>query len=232
MDLGENFGKRSYRNRCEIMTANGVVSLTVPVERANSGLPIKEMRIYYGKPWQRVHIGAIRSSYATAPYFEYYFDEIESILSKKFLWLIELNETLLDYILKTLKIEHSINKVELSPSMGGTTTLLNRASSEKASEASNAYAKSASATNETTGVISDASERRSGNEQTNAKQNSDREFNDFRGSIHPNERYRCEDPDFEAKPYRQVFSDKLPFAPNLSILDLLFCVGPDSKLFL
>ncbi len=176
LDLGENFGKRSYRNRCEIMTANGVVSLTVPVERANSGLPIKEMRIYYGKPWQRVHIGAIRSSYATAPYFEYYFDDIESLLSKKFLWLIELNETLLDYILKTLKIGHSINKVEL-----------------------------------TSAPI---------------------ELNDFRGSIHPNERYRREDPDFEAKPYRQVFSDKLPFAPNLSILDLLFCVGPDSKRFL
>lgn len=32
----ENFGKQSYRNRCEIMTANGVIALTVPVAKANS----------------------------------------------------------------------------------------------------------------------------------------------------------------------------------------------------
>lgn len=33
---------------------------------------------------------------------------------------------------------------------------------------------------------------------------------------------------FQAKEYTQVFSDKLGFAPNLSILDLLFNEGPNS----
>ena len=32
--------------------------------------------------------------------------------------------------------------------------------------------------------------------------------------------------------YIQVFSDKLPFVPNASILDLLFCLGPESKDYL
>lgn len=31
---------------------------------------------------------------------------------------------------------------------------------------------------------------------------------------------------FVAKPYVQVFSDRIEFTPNLSILDLLFCEGP------
>lgn len=31
---------------------------------------------------------------------------------------------------------------------------------------------------------------------------------------------------FVAEPYVQVFSDRLPFAPNLSIVDLLFAEGP------
>ncbi|WP_295936044.1 WbqC family protein [uncultured Alistipes sp.] len=34
------------------------------------------------------------------------------------------------------------------------------------------------------------------------------------------------DPAFVAEPYVQVFSDRLPFAPNLSAVDLLFCEGP------
>lgn len=31
------------------------------------------------------------------------------------------------------------------------------------------------------------------------------------------------------KPYPQQFEDKLNFLPNLSILDLLFCIGPQTK---
>lgn len=37
---------------------------------------------------------------------------------------------------------------------------------------------------------------------------------------------RNEGPAFVAEPYVQVFSDRLPFAPNLSFADLLFAEGP------
>ena len=33
-------------------------------------------------------------------------------------------------------------------------------------------------------------------------------------------------------PYYQVFSNKFPFTPDLSILDLLFCVGPEARNYL
>lgn len=39
---------------------------------------------------------------------------------------------------------------------------------------------------------------------------------------------RKEDPAFAAEPYVQVFSDRMPFAPNLSFADLLFAEGPAS----
>lgn len=36
----------------------------------------------------------------------------------------------------------------------------------------------------------------------------------------------------ELKTYTQLFSDRLPFQPNLSILDLLFCQGPEAIFYL
>lgn len=43
---------------------------------------------------------------------------------------------------------------------------------------------------------------------------------------------RKEGADFASPPYIQVFSDRLPFTPNLSIADLLFCEGPQSPALL
>lgn len=51
---------------------------------------------------------------------------------------------------------------------------------------------------------------------------------DFRDSIHPKK-------PFDAslfKPYYQVFEAKLGFQPNLSIIDLLFNMGPEAVLYL
>lgn len=43
---------------------------------------------------------------------------------------------------------------------------------------------------------------------------------------------RNEGPAFTAEPYVQVFSDRLPFAPNLSAADLLFAEGPGAAALL
>lgn len=57
-------------------------------------------------------------------------------------------------------------------------------------------------------------------------QSCDAEF-DFRDSLSDKHARRS----FGHKPYYQVFGDKLSFEPNLSILDMLFCEGPDCLLF-
>ena len=54
--------------------------------------------------------------------------------------------------------------------------------------------------------------------------------NDFRHIIDP--RRPLPDNDFTPRPYYQVFRDKHGFIPNLSIVDLLFNMGPESILFL
>ena len=53
---------------------------------------------------------------------------------------------------------------------------------------------------------------------------------DFRQAINP--KHPEPDPDFTPKPYYQVYQQKHGFLPNLSILDLLFNMGPESIFFL
>ena len=54
------------------------------------------------------------------------------------------------------------------------------------------------------------------------------EAGDFRDIISHKPRLRRPDPTFAAPEYYQVFADRLPFAPNLSVVDLLFCEGPQA----
>jgi hypothetical protein len=52
---------------------------------------------------------------------------------------------------------------------------------------------------------------------------------DIRGIIHPKEQYSVRNI-YDAYPYPQLFG--VDFAPNLSILDLLLCAGPEAKTIL
>ena len=51
-------------------------------------------------------------------------------------------------------------------------------------------------------------------------------IDDFRYSIHPKHQRQGIDKIFHAIPYHQVFGEPFSFTPNLSIIDLLFNVGP------
>ncbi len=54
----------------------------------------------------------------------------------------------------------------------------------------------------------------------------------LRDTIHPKPQREKPDPLFLPLPYPQVFEEKHGFLPNLSILDLLFCTGPQSAVLL
>ena len=55
-------------------------------------------------------------------------------------------------------------------------------------------------------------------------------FDDFREAITP--KHPASDPDFTPRRYYQVYEAKHGFQPNLSILDLLFNMGPESIFWL
>ena len=106
----ENYLKQSYRNRCYILSAGGPQVLTVPVYTGSfHKTPVKDIRIDYSKRWQQIHSGALKSSYNSSPYFQFYFDTIERIIQSNYKFLLDLNTDLLEAILRMLKIERKIS---------------------------------------------------------------------------------------------------------------------------
>jgi hypothetical protein len=109
----ENYHKQTYRNRCNILSARGAHSLTVPVYLGSSHkTPLKNVRIDYSKRWQQVHLRAIGTSYRSAPFFEFYFDELEKVIMKNHEFLIDLNEELTEVLLKFLGIKRVLRYTE------------------------------------------------------------------------------------------------------------------------
>ncbi|MCX6255506.1 MAG: WbqC family protein [Bacteroidia bacterium] len=88
----ENYLKQTYRNRCKILSAHGPQILSVPVYLGSlHKIPIKDIRIDYSKRWQQVHLRAMTASYNSSPFFEFYFENIEKIISKNHEFLLDLN---------------------------------------------------------------------------------------------------------------------------------------------
>ncbi len=105
----ENYQKQSYRNRCYIYGANGIQCLVVPViHEHNFRMPIRDVKIDYSKPWQKIHWKSIESAYRHAPYFDYFFDMLLPFYEKKYRikFLFDLNMELLQVLLEMLKIEN------------------------------------------------------------------------------------------------------------------------------
>lgn len=105
IDIHEPFQKQTYRSRCEIMTSNGRMNLSVPVERPDGSNTIfKDVLISYKEDWQKDHLKSLESAYARTPYYEYYIDQIIEIFLKKDQFLWELNQELTYFIADKMEL--------------------------------------------------------------------------------------------------------------------------------
>lgn len=177
IEAQENFQKQSYRNRCKILSANGVLDLSIPIAHQKHKQTINEVLTQEDEPWRKIHWQAICSAYGKSAFFLYYRDAFENIyFSKDSNHLFNLNLQFIELIFKLLKVNCEIqfstkyeNQVGLS--------------------------------------------------------------HDCRNS------FQAKNPSLQSellfeKKYFQVFTEKFEFKPNLSIIDLLFNVGPLSKDYL
>ena len=109
IDHHENFIKQTYRSRCDIYSPNGILTLSIPLEKRNKRQAIKDVKISYENDWQKLHWRSLESSYRRSPFFEYYEDDFRPLYEKKVDYLIDFNEAIQNEILGLLKLKPSIS---------------------------------------------------------------------------------------------------------------------------
>jgi hypothetical protein len=110
IEICETYPKQTIRNRCTILSANGLLNLTVPVIKVNGNhTKTSDIQIFSYEPWQLNHFRAIESAYKSSPYYDYYIHHFEKIFTNKFDRLIELNTEILSTIFRILKHKISVH---------------------------------------------------------------------------------------------------------------------------
>jgi hypothetical protein len=105
----ENYVKQTYRNRCIILGANGPLPLIVPVLRGSfHKTPVRDLMIDNSRKWRDLHLRSIVSAYASAPYFEYYYDVIRNVISRPFKFLTDLNSEALAAVCEAIGLTISL----------------------------------------------------------------------------------------------------------------------------
>jgi hypothetical protein len=95
--------KMSFRNRCLIAGAQGIITLSVPLKDGrNQRLPVNEVLISDTENWQSRHFKSIQSSYNRSPFFDYYQDELEMLYQKPVTGLADWNLLCLNWVMEKL----------------------------------------------------------------------------------------------------------------------------------
>ena len=109
IEVCETYHKQTYRNRCRVMTANGVENLSVPVVKVHGNHTMtKDVVVSYKEHWQQIHRRCLESAYKAAPYFDHYYDYLKPVFETRYEKLIDLNDAALKAVLKLLKVNKEI----------------------------------------------------------------------------------------------------------------------------
>ncbi len=165
--------KGTYSNRCVIASANGPLTLSVPLQSGKYLQAMGQIRIAYHEPWSRRHWRSIHDAYRSAPFFEHYAEYFEPCFKAQPALLQDWNLSLLRAALRALNLDLAIHL----------TTQYDKA-------------------------------------PVGAE--------DLRKIFQYKPHLQRQATAIQIAPYPQVFQDRLGFLPNLSILDLIFCTGPDA----
>lgn len=110
IEVFDNYQKMSFRNRCTLAGSNGLIDLSIPIVGGrNKRQLMGEVKIDYSQPWQQQHIKTIKSCYGKSPFFEYFISDIEKMLKCQYNSLVDLNNEILNWTKKILKLNNVIS---------------------------------------------------------------------------------------------------------------------------
>ncbi|MDR0437144.1 MAG: WbqC family protein [Bacteroidales bacterium] len=107
INVEEPYVRQTFRNRCEILTSQGVQKLSIPIDKKSThSRRIKDVKIDYAENWQRQHWRSLQASYNNSPYFLYYQDELNGFYEKRYGFLVDFNSEILNFLLRKMQIDN------------------------------------------------------------------------------------------------------------------------------
>lgn len=102
----ERWQKMSFRNRCTIAAANGLIDLSIPIVGGrNNREIIKDVKIDNMLNWQKIHWRGITSAYNRSPWFEYYAEELLRFYNTRYTYLWDWNTALMYWVFEKLNVD-------------------------------------------------------------------------------------------------------------------------------
>ncbi len=207
IDIGENWVKQTARNRAEILTANGVAALTVPVHGSGPKIATRDVRIDNSKRWQHQHWTSLVSAYKNSPFFDHYQERFAPLYTTgKLNYLTDLNLELLNILTVILGIE---GRVKISDNYV-----------VASSEDVDLRGKKALRRDNLSGIYGP----KNAENVENPKNAENAENNEGRSAFASDDGGTMVLPE-----YIQVFADRTEFVPGLSVIDLVMCEGPAAR---
>lgn len=109
----DHLPKQTFRNRMVILGSQGPQVLTMPLEKpSGSKTATKDVLVSYQQNWPLIHWRAMKTAYASAPYFEHYASDIEKLLFKKHQFLVDFDLEITQFFLDTYELRFDFSFTE------------------------------------------------------------------------------------------------------------------------
>lgn len=109
IEAKEYFPKQTYRNRCDVLGGDGILSLSIPVKKpSGSKTRTDEVLLSQEENWRMRHWRSFTSAYQASPYFDHYGMEIRELLFNKEDSIMKFNTTITLRIIDWLDLETKV----------------------------------------------------------------------------------------------------------------------------
>ncbi|MFM7310288.1 MAG: WbqC family protein, partial [Flavobacteriales bacterium] len=105
IDIGRNYVKQTMRNRYIILSAQGPLTLTIPVRSQNGQpMPYQSIELETGS-WPSKHWRSIAAAYGKSAYFEHYEHKLRPLFEQQFHSLLAFNTAALEVLCGLIKLD-------------------------------------------------------------------------------------------------------------------------------